>query len=266
MSLTQVLKTEVEVTDLTLPIFNPDDEWKTPSTLMLYDFRRIKCYPSQLATPPNLTPIVNLVTGSPSGTLNVATSGFAFAAGVLKLTGVNNNYINYGAGYDLPAMGSPDFLITLWIRIHADRSTINTQSLIHKGATTATAAGYTFAATYDGALNAIRFTLSNGTTTLSSAAVPYTEIDVWTKFGFAFETGKLKIFKNGELGGESATTITKPYNTHANNMKSFGQDAWNQFKGDVARIGFTKLDEGKTAAQRVADDWNANRVSIQALV
>ena len=266
MSYSQVLKTDVEVTDLSLPIFNPNDGWLTPSTLMLYDFRRPKCYPSQLATPPNGTPAINLVATSGNATLVTSASGMSFTPGKITMTGAANNTINYGANaaYDLVAAGSPDFVALIWFRIHADRSVSNSQGLFQKGTTAANVASFTFHAAYNGTSNTVNFAVSNGTNQIS-ISTPFNELDTWVQIGFAFEGGKVKIFKNGVLAAESATSLTKPLNTSSSPLKSFGTDAWLQFKGDVSRVGLTKLDEGKTALERIADDWSANRLAIQAI-
>ncbi|WP_439555057.1 hypothetical protein [Dyadobacter sp.] len=254
----------------TMRRFYPNDDWIDQHTEFLFDFGKVACWPTQ-ATPQQSDVIRNLVTGKPNFLVNRTTvSDIAFREGGIFLPGQTSNYLTAtnAADFRLNAtLENPDFVIIYWIKRETGFTTNNYQAFLSRGSSSATADQYEIIMrTGTGGLG-FEARISNGVTGSSRSLagdVVDTYLNKTAQLAMAVENGNLITFFNGvEV---ARTAFAKPYNAAipGEGKMWIGAGAGGaSLKALVKRFGLTKLiPGGKSAAQRVLDDFNWNKARL----
>lgn len=265
----QYLKTSVEITDASLPIFNPNDGWIDNGTQFLFDFRRTTCWPSQADPAVGTTPILNLVTGAPNASIVVPVSGATFRENGIYFNGANN-VMNVGSAtdFELDTLGNPDVLYIIWIKRETGFSSAGYQNFMGRGANTV-AANMEFQMGGAASGLGLNESFSNGAVSASCAGgvagtLFNSLLDTTVQVCLAFESGYCKSFING-VAQLTPSVMSKPFN-NINRAIEVGYGVGGpSLKAIIKRLGMTKLGYGKTAAERVLDDWNSNHVALNVV-
>lgn len=266
----QYLQAPFDFTDNTLPVFNPNDPWIDNGTEFLFDGGRLKSWPSQ-AAPANGATIVNLVEGKPNAEVVKTASNIGFRENGFDFLGVGSNQIFTGAVDDfrLPTMGNPDFLAIVWVKRETGFSTGNFQNILGRNAANTVPDVNewritTGSAGVGSAQNVIGNSPAQSYGLAISDALIAPLLNTTMQLGVSVEGTVLTVFLNGQPRGTSA--FLKPYNTVSGQRLISGNGiGGSPLKAILKRWGFTKLNQGKTAAQRVLEDWNANQARLNTI-
>lgn len=266
----QYIKAPANFIGSSAPYFNPNDAWIDDYTEFLFDARRSACWPSQ-AAPVHNDIVNNLVTGKANMICRVSGGGMLFREGGFDLTGVATNDILTlnTTDFQLYSLGNPDFVSFVWVKRETGFSTTNYQNIIGRGSNTAAgnseyqiAMGIGGVVTVTSASNGSVVTYANS----ASSGVISALLNTTIQLAVAVEGGRVKNYLNGVLIATSSVDFVKPFNNLTGQALRLGSGVGGpQFKGIIKRWGMTRLGNGKTAAERVAEDWEANHVGLNVV-
>ena len=266
----QYLKAPANFVGSSAPVFNPNDTWIDDGTQFLFDFDRVACWPTQASPATGNTTANNLVTGNPNATIAKNDSGTVFREKGIFLPGVSGNSIQIGSStdFELVTLGNPDVLYIIWIKRETGFSTGSYQNFLGRGTNTVAANLEFQVGTISGGVG-ISGSFSNGTIVSQATGTTMNNtfnalLDTTAQIALAFEGGIAKIFINGVLSVGFPVTMSKPFNDI--NLPIFigAGLGGSVLKALIKRFGMTKLGYGKTAAERVLDDWNTNHTRLVA--
>lgn len=262
--ISQVLRAAVEVTDTTLPMFFANDSWIDEGTEFLFDFRRASCWPAQTDPAVGSTQLLNMVPNKAHGTITKTATNVTFREGGFAFAGVAGNFIQIGAiaDFKLINLGNPDVLYILWLKRETGFIT-GSQTFLGRGISTA-AAFSEFRIGSDANGTSLSSSFSNGTTNapaFASAAAVDALLNTTMQVGLAFEGGVPKLFVNGNLI-QTGPALTKPFGDVNAPIYSMQGNGGVAAKALVKRIAMTRLNQGKTAAERLLQDWNNNHTAL----
>lgn len=127
--------------------------------------------------------------------------------------GTNTGYIQFTP--ETVSTFKQDFSFSMWFNITNWNTSYST--LLYCGPGTAAWAGYIFGLLRNGSNSNLVFVISNGTTATNASLTSSTiSLNTWYHIACTYSAGKMKIYLNGTLDKEFATTIKPNYSAIAN--------------------------------------------------
>lgn len=240
-----------------------------PQTLLIHDFSKPATFPSQAATIPSGTRLVNLATQSPivAKGFKASPQGMPFSASNKAITFTNSSGVSNGLYFEttsapfdhLPIENlTTDVLIILWLKMSAIIGQIFEQK---NGGTSLTNVQFSLP-TSSGTFSP--YAIGTGMT-YTGGALPtnsWMQVAMYIRCqGYNGKSGIHQQFLNKVAAGSAAISATSFKAEDTTREFIIGGNAYGGFAGQIGRIAIVKgLDAANlTPEALIAADWDANR-------
>jgi hypothetical protein len=240
-----------------------------PQTLLIHDFSKVSTWPSQAATIPSGTRLVNLATQSPivAKGFKASPQGMPFSAANKAITFTNSSGVSNGLYFEttsspfdhLPVEGlTTDILIILWLKMSAISGQVFEQK---NGGSALTNVQFSLP-TASGSFSP--YAIGTGMT-YTGGALPtnsWMQVGMYIRCqGYNGKSGIHKQFLNNVSAGSATISATTFKAEDTTREFIIGGNAYGGFAGQIGRIAIVKgLDAaGLTPEALIAADWDANR-------